>query len=376
MSKTSIIHLRSSEFFGGPERAIIGQCTSMKDHAFTCVSFVRGGVRNDFLETAKKNGIDTAEIHEAFAGDFRVVKQLRRVVGERRADIVVCHDYKANFFGLRALKNGPVSQVAHFRGATTEDRKVRLYNFINKHLLRRIPLVLTVSERSGVFLQQLGVARDRIRVVPNAIENTKLVSPEFHREILTDRPVRIVTAGRLSYEKGYDVLLRAVANIHHTAPAFKVYIYGHGPEEERLKQMAHELGIVDVVEFCGFVDAILPILHDSDWLILPSRSEGMPNVLLEAWSQKLGAVSTAVGGVPEMIEHRQSGLLSPPENANVLGDQMLYALNNPERMLAYGECGYDLVRDRYNYDRQGDLLREIYHHCVSTETGSDSSNKD
>ncbi len=337
MSKTSIIHLRSSEFFGGPERAIIGQCTGMKDHVFTCVSFIRGGVHNDFLKTARQNGIDTAELHEAFAGDLRVVGQLRKIVEERNADIVVCHDYKANFFGLRALKHSNVRQVAHFRGVTTEDRKVRLYNLINKHLLRRIPLVLTVSERSGKFLQELGVPSAHIRVVPNAIESAKLVAADFRREIPDNRPVRIVAAGRLSYEKGYDVLLRAVANIHETVPPFKIFIYGHGPEDDRLKRMAEELKITSCIEFCGFVDAILPILHDSDWLILPSRSEGMPNILLEAWSQKLGALSTAVGGVPEMIEHRQSGLLSPPDNPNVLGDQIRYALENPECMIEYGE---------------------------------------
>lgn len=364
MSRTSVIHLRSSEFFGGPERAIIGQCTSMKDHVFTCVSFIRDGARNDFLEIARRSGIDTAELHEAFAGDFRVVGQLRKIVDECRADIVVCHDYKANFFGLRALKHGSVRQVAHFRGVTTEDRKVKLYNFINKHLLRRIPLVLTVSERSGKFLQELGVPSANIRVVPNAIENAKLVPPEYNKQVPENRPVRIVAAGRLSMEKGYDVLLHAVANVHQTVPPFTIAIYGHGPEEGRLKRMTEELGITHCIEFRGFVDAILPILQESDWLILPSRSEGMPNILLEAWSQKLGALCTAVGGVPEMIEHRVSGLLSPPENPNVLGDQMRYALEHPRRMIEFGQRGYELVRDRYNYDKQGDMLREIYRHCL------------
>ena len=82
---------------------------------------------------------------------------------------------------------------------------------------------------------------------------------------------------------------------------------------------------------------MLPLFRKSDMLVLPSRSEGMPNVILEAWSQKLGVVSTSVGGVPEMIEHQQSGLLAPPEKPELLAEHLMtpdVLTTHPEESLA------------------------------------------
>jgi glycosyltransferase involved in cell wall biosynthesis len=363
MSKI-IIHLRSAEFFGGPERAILGQCRVIKEFDFVCASFVRGNAPSRFLEEARTVGIETAKIHDSFAGDFRVVGQIKKLMAQKKAAILVCHDYKANFFGRMALKNSSVKQIAHFRGYTTEDRKVRLYNFINAMLLRRMSIVLAVSEKSASLLREMGVLAKAIEVVPNAIEAEKLAPADFKRTINARKPIKAVAAGRLSYEKGCDVLLKAIARIRDDAPAFGVDIYGRGPEEKKLKHMARALNVEKVVSFRGFIDNILPVLRESDFLILPSRSEGMPNILLEAWSQKLGVLSTVVGGVPEMIEHEVSGLLAPPNDPETLAEQLLFALDNPGKMIAYGERGYELVRDRYNYHRQAGILKRIYSETI------------
>lgn len=360
MSKSCIIHLRSTGFFGGPERAILGQCLSQSDFDFVCASFVRGDAPNTFLEKANQAGLETARIVDSFAGDFRVIRQIRQLLKRTGTSLLVSHDYKANFFGRLAVQGSGVRQIAHFRGRTAEDQKVRLYNFIDGILLRRMSRVLAVSEKSGQYLEDIGVSAEAISIVPNAIENEKLAPVDFHRQADPDRPRRLVAAGRLSYEKGYDVLLDAVALIHNQAPSFTLHIYGHGLEEKGLKESADRLGITDVILFEGFVDDILPVFRQSDFLVLPSRSEGMPNVILEAWSQKLGVLSTTVGGVPEMITHGSSGLMVPPENPEALAEQLLVALANPEEMIHYGQAGYQLVQDKYNYHKQALLLKDIY----------------
>ncbi len=365
MSRLKIIHLRSAEFFGGPERAIIGQSRSQADVNFVCASFVRGDGENTFLQRAQEAGLKTARIQDAFAGDFRVVGQIRRLVSEHRADILVCHDYKANFFGRLALKGTSVRQISHFRGKTDEDFKVRLYNFINSRLLRKVSTVLAVSEKSASFLRQLGVPASVIHVVPNAIEDAKLVAPDFRKKAQEDRPRRIIAAGRMSYEKGYDVLLDAVALVKEKAPPFIVQIYGFGPEQQNLQNQARRLGITDSIVFEGFADNMLPLFKESDFLVLPSRSEGMPNVILESWSQKLGVVSTTVGGVPEMIEHQVSGLLAAPEKPELLAEQVLYALTHPCDTIKYGEAGYELVRSKYCYAKQAELLGKIYRNAAT-----------
>ncbi len=361
MADLNIVHLRSAEFFGGPERAIIGQCTNVPGYNFTVASFIRDKGENIFLKTAREAGLPTAEIIDSFAGDFRVIGQIRRLLKKTDADILVTHDYKANFFGYLALKKSRVQQIAHFRGYTWEDKKVKFYNAVNAWMLRRMKTVLAVSEKSGKILEGMGVPPEVIRIVPNAIEDKKLVGGDFKREIKPGKTIVGVCAGRLSYEKGQDVLVEAVAKIKEQASEFRIDVYGHGPEEENLRKLIAALGVERQIKLRGFIDNILPVLKEADFMILPSRSEGMPNILLEAWSQKLAVISTTVGGVPEMITDRENGVLCPPEKPERLGDVLLEMLQNTGKLEEFGETGYETVRTRYSYSVQAKILKNIYH---------------
>lgn len=356
----NIMHLRSSEFFGGPERAILGQCRCMIDMNFVCASFVRQGSNNPFLEKAEKYGLETFAISEAFAGDFRVVKHLRKFVREHNINLIVSHDYKGNLFGRKAARKEKIGHIAHFRGLTSEDSKVKLYNFIDRQTLSKLPCVMTVSHKSKKILENMGISGNRVTVIFNAIESGKLVEESFSRKIDDSEPFKFIAAGRLSYEKGYDVLLEAAAIVKKTTGKFTIDIYGHGPEDEKLNEISTRLDLKENVFFKGFVDDVLPVLKAADCLVLPSRSEGMPNILLEAWSQKLGVVSTSVGGVPEMIIDNVGGLICEPEKPEELADIMIKAIKDLPGTIKAGEDGYNLVRNQYTFEKQAELLREIY----------------
>jgi len=365
----NVMHLRSSEFFGGPERAILGQCRTMTDVDFVCASFIRGGQDNPFLQKAKDYGLKTEAITEGFAGDFRVVGKLKALIEKYKIDLIVSHDYKGNFFGRRVAAQCKIAHIAHFRGITLEDKKVRLYNYIDKTTLRKLLCVLTVSNKSKAILEDMGVDGNRIKVVFNAVESKKLVDQTFARTIDQSKPFLFVAAGRLSHEKGYDILLQACSQLKSSVDNFKVDIYGHGPEETPLKTMREELGLAGVVEFKGFVDDVLPVLKNADALVLPSRSEGMPNIILEAWSQKLGVVSTAVGGVPEMIIDSVGGLICQSEDPAALSELMLRVIQKPDDAVKFGEDGNNLVKTKYTFERQAEILREIYGAQIKRDKG-------
>ena len=297
-----------------------------------------------------------------------MVSRLIRVVRRHDIDLLVSHDYKANLFGYLAARRCRVAQIAHFRGRTAEDTKVKLYNYIDWKTLRRIPLILVVSAPSKELLVKHDIPAERIEVVFNAIECRPL--EEVPAKGRPGRPLQVVAAGRLSREKGHDVLLRAVAGIKDDAPPFEVSLYGHGPEEVNIRRMIAELGLQSVVRLCGFVDDIKPVFREADLMVLPSRSEGMPNVILEAWSQGLGVLSTAVGGVPDMIVDSDSGLLASPDDPVALGEKLLAALADPGRLQQFGERGYEIVREQYNYERQAELLTSIYGRYLESRGGT------
>ncbi len=362
----NILHLRSSEFYGGPERAILGQCKFYKKARLICASFVRPGTQSDFLARCAETGVKTVPITESFTGDFRVIGRLIDTMKADKIDLLVSHDYKANFFGRYAARRYSIKQVAHFRGRTTEDKKVLLYNKLDNYVLRNIPHVLVVSEKSREIVAAMGVDPEKITVVPNGFDLSKAAA-DGERNKSDNEPIVMVAAGRFSSEKGYDILIEALALIKNKLPACRVDLYGEGPEEQNLRSLVDRHGLADHVRFCGFVPDLLPIFREADLMLLPSRSEGMPNVVLEAWSQHLGVVAAAVGGLPEMIEHGQNGLLVKPEDSRDLADKIIEATTDRSRMYEYGHLGYETLVENYSFERQAVLLDQIYRRILSTE---------
>ncbi len=361
-----VMHLRSSEFFGGPERAILGQCRSLQKADLHCVSFSRDGQPNDFLKNCRSIGVETSVIEEGFPGDFRVIRKIRDLIQTHQTDLIVTHDYKSNFYGYFAARRAGIPQVAHFRGRTTEDTKVKLYNAIDNAMLKRIPHVFAVSENSGRLLADLGVPKERIHVVFNAFDRSKLGDEPPDRRPL-EPPLKIVTAGRLSREKGVDVLLEALSRVPDSVPPCEVHIFGNGPERPMLESQIDRLSLSNRVKLEGFVPDLLPVFRDMDFMVLPSRSEGMPNVILEAWSQGLGVLSTAVGGVPEMIDDGLNGLLARSEDPEHLAEKITEALHDPERMNEYGRRGFARLVTEYTFEKQAELLYDLYQRMLTDD---------
>lgn len=360
-----ILQLRSSDLFSSPERLIIGQCRYLTDYEFVCASFSRHGHTNRFLKECEAAGITTEHIPESCTGDIRVIGHIRKLITKHAIDLVVTHDYKSNLYGHLASKKPGVEHIAYFHGRTSEDAKVKLYNLIDWCMLRRITRVITVSELTKQLMVDKGVAADKISVVVNGVDpemlSIKNRPPHDERSLCDENAVRqIVAAGRFSHEKGFDILLEAIHRIKDQSPPFVLHLYGLGPTEDSLRSLTNRLGLDDVVRFCGFVDDILPVFREMDFLVLSSRSEGMPVVVLEAWSQQLGVVATRVGGIPEMIEDGRDGLLVNSEDIQGLSQKILWGLTHVDEMSQFGVRGYELVKERYNYAAQAEALREVY----------------
>lgn len=355
----TILHLRSSDLYSSPERLIIGQCRFLKDFDSVCASFVRPGQKNKFLEECGKAGINNESISEAFTGDWRTIGQIRELISRYHVDLIVTHDYKSNLFGYRAAVRERIKQIAYFHGLTMEDSKVRLYNAIDRKVLKQIGQVITVSELTKTLLIKRGLEGGRVEVVPNAIDPAVMLSGERNGSKRSE-PIKILGAGRFSHEKGFDLLVQAADKLNKEGCAFKIYLYGTGLEEEKLKEMVNERQLSDKIEFCGFVDDIKPIMREMDFLIMPSRSEGMPVVILEAWSQKLGVVATKVGGIPLMIRDGDNGLLIEPENVDDIALKMKKAIEDRDLADRIGIAGYNEIVEKYSFQVQAKQLTEIY----------------
>jgi glycosyltransferase involved in cell wall biosynthesis len=173
-------------------------------------------------------------------------------------------------------------------------------------------LVAVSAEVRSDLKSQLLVDPTRIIVIPNGIDLAEVgrlgQEPLTHQWFDAGQPPVIVASGRLTYQKGFDVLLRAFALAREVRP-MRLMVLGKGPEQSRLQALAEELGIDADVELRGHVANPLPFLRHAALFVLPSRWEGLSNALLEAMASGTPVVATRCTGSSEVLDRGRYGSL-------------------------------------------------------------------
>jgi glycosyltransferase involved in cell wall biosynthesis len=194
----------------------------------------------------------------------------------------------------------------------------------------------------------------------------KRFSPGGRKEA-KDRPVTILSVGRLVEKKGTDILLEALARLPRSLDWRFVHV-GGGPLGRALERRARSLGIAPRVIWRGALaqEALLEEYRGADIFALASRiardgdRDGLPNVLMEAQSQRLACVATAVSAIPELIEDGVSGVLVPPESPQALARSLEALIADPERRQALGEAGRARVAARFGLEANIARLAEKF----------------
>jgi glycosyltransferase involved in cell wall biosynthesis len=253
-----------------------------------------------FIAAFERRGIPVTVIEERCALDTAAAAAVSKTIGRFRPDIVQTHNIKSHAFVAHALGRQRIPWVAFHHGYTATDLKVRLYNLVDRWSLPRATAVVTTCGDFADDLARAGIDRRRIRVLHNAAADIASIDRASARALLAlDPGPTVVAVGRLSREKGHDVLVDACAFLRHVSrhqPT--LLIAGDGPERNRLTTRARRRGVQ--LRLDGFQPSIAPYYAAADVFVLPSRSEGSPNVLLEAMSAGCPIVATRVGGVPEI----------------------------------------------------------------------------
>jgi glycosyltransferase involved in cell wall biosynthesis len=298
-----------------------------------------GARPNDFVIAARELGLDVEVIPERRRFDLRVIPALRGIVEARRSDLIITNSVKSHFLIWRSRLWRKQPWVAFHHGYTDTDRKMRLYNRLDRWSLPHADRLVTVCH---AFAQELsgstGVPMEKISVQHNAIRRQPPASSDvietLRKRLGIGKSERVVlSVGRLSREKAHQDLIEACKSLRETKPevAFKLIIVGDGPERSRLEAAVESKESKASVIFTGQVNDVHSFYAIADVFVLPSHSEGSPNVLLEAMAANLPIVATAVGGVPEMLADHESALLVPPNDppslataiSSLLGDKVL-----------------------------------------------------
>ena len=224
-------------------------------------------------------------------------------------------------------------------------------------------LVVSCSATIRTFVaQHEGVPLSRIEVIPNSVsvgESRGSYSSEQVREELGLGPndVLIGSVGRLTEQKGFDVLLHALPMVHGSR--LRVVIAGVGELDAMLRRLAAELGIADRVYFAGYRRDVSSLLSALDLYVHPSRFEGMPFAVLEAMAAGCPIVASAVDGTRELIDDGVHGWLVPPDDPVALAYAIDAALGDIAEARRRGELARQRVAAQFNVDAMVDAWEQI-----------------
>jgi protein-tyrosine-phosphatase len=170
----------------------------------------------------------------------------------------------------------------------------------------------------------------------------------------------IGTAGRLSAVKGHDTFLRAARLVLDRVPGARFVIAGGGPLEDELMALASELRIAHACRFLGARADVHDVMAAMDVFVLPSLNEGLPMAILEAMALGKAVIASNVGGLPEVIRHRETGLLVPPADPRALADACLELSERGDWARQLGAQAKIVVENEFSHDRNGAMLSDLY----------------
>ncbi len=369
----NIVHLTASTMYGGPERQILGLGRALKtDCNSTFLSFAEDGRCRPFLDEVERQGFTAAALEHDTPHLWSASRELVSRLRDTRADVLLCNGYKADMVGRVAARSVGVPVVAVSRGWTGENLKVRCYDALDRINLRWMDRVVCVSEGQARKVRRAGVPERRILVIRNAIRAERFAEPDpaFRQRLLAlfpTPPSRVIgAAGRLSPEKGFGVLIESARRVLREEPTAGIVVFGDGPLRTSLARQIESAGLTGRFVLAGFRTDLDHYIPWFDVMTLPSFTEGLPNVVLEACAAGVPVVATAVGGTPEVIDDGDNGYLTSPGDANRLAACLLAVLESDEARRGMGQRGQQRVREEFTFEVQARQYRRLFAELVET----------
>ena len=304
------------------------------------------------------------EHQRLMANAVALARAARRLLAEWRPEVVHASAAEAGLLPLVLPPGVPLVATSHHPDPPALPPSLsplspssfavlrRLQNpYLEAHLLRRAHRVVATSAWGADILRQLGYMPSSR---PVAVVHNGVGEDWMRTDVATHRPdgdPTILCLGRIEPAKGWDVLLAAMARSEAPRSA-RIAFVGTGPDEHALSASLAGQGLSDRVELVGWLDppAIRDRLSRAIAMVLPSRRENYPLVLLEAMAAGVPVVTTRVGGIPEMIDDGRSGLLVPPDDPSALATALARVCADEGLRDRLIEGGRE-VAERHRWDR-------------------------
>jgi glycosyltransferase involved in cell wall biosynthesis len=302
-----------------------------------------------------------------------LVLQLIRIIRKEQPSIIHAHGYVAGTIaamaGSLAGARSILCTLHNLFPPSASPVGKRALQICGRSCTHLIAITQAVKDSATV----VGVDPSKIVIIPNGIELSIYQQPHdkaLIRQKLGIDPAApvVLTASRLIPAKGIDTLLRAATGLRQIFPSIQVLIAGDGPQREELKTLAKELELDETVQFLGERKDIPELLAASDVVAVPSLAEGQSILILEGMASRLPVVASDIGGMKEMIQDGETGLLVPAANPTALAQALGLVLNDAKLAEKLGTQGQRFVEANMTLEQMLEKTRRLYRDEIEKAT--------
>ena len=381
MKKTKVVHIVPMLGPGGAERIAVDIVVGLDRQKFdvAVISIWRrvGCELESFLDNF---GVRVEYLGKGWGFDGRTYHRLHRVLRELHPDVVHTHLHVLRYAlpSLLLLKPAGVVHTVHNLAERETETRARC---IQRYALNHGIVPVAVSEEVAISLNQLYGIR-QCRVIPNGISQHRYANPQTARskwrarEGFRDDQILFVCVARFAEQKNHALLLKAFAQGPASDPNAHLVLVGEGGLQEQLESQAEDLGVSRQVHFLGLRTDIPDVLGATDVFVLSSAWEGNPLSMMEAMAAGLPIVSTAVGGVPDLIANGREGFLVPPGDVKGFSGAMTFLLRDRETRRSMGTAAAQRAKENFDVSKMVRAYEQLYENLIDhmhrsrTETAS------
>lgn len=358
MGRMRLLFVTSTLAIGGAERMWATLIPELAERGFgvRVVTLVEEGA---FFHQLRERGIDVSCAHMGRRTDLGGLRRAFRAL-DGGVDLVVSQSVNAQTVGVMMAAKAGVPHVTIDQAGPGLSLR-----FHQRLLMRAVALsvdrLVAVSPLQFERLLPLGFRPERITVIPNSVAEQKPTEPRWKtRERLGVAPDEVVAllVADLRPVKDAGAFVDAVALAHADEPRLKGFVAGTGPELPTVAAAATRAG--GTVELLGVRSDVADLMNAADVVCLTSRTEGQPLALLEAMSLGKPIVSTAVGGVTELVVDGETGILVPPQDEAALVSSLLRLAGDSALRRRLGEAGRARQKERFSVDAAASAYIETF----------------
>jgi glycosyltransferase involved in cell wall biosynthesis len=287
-------------------------------------------------------------------------RRARRLIESLRPDLL--HALHLTSYGFLAGLSGYQPSIVSVWGTDVLEAPelTPLHRWLTRHALARAGAITATGLRLAEATLPYVPEGKPVTVIPYGVDLDRF-TPAPHHDRGGTR-VTIGAASRLSPEKGFEYLLRAVAMLRERGVVLDVLLAGDGPSRPALERLTDELALRERVEFLGEVphDSVPAVLRRLDIFAMPSTWEGFGVSALEASAMELPVVASDIHGIPDVVLDRETGLLVPPADAGALADAIAQLAGDPALRRATGAAGRAYVQREYRWRDNAALMERLY----------------